>query len=87
MAREKSECYYCGRWDDIEVHHVFGGVANRRMSEKYGLKVDLCPACHRKAHSWQGEEMRQELHEEFQDKFEREHSRKEFIELFGRSYL
>ena len=36
-------CYACGREGiDLEVHHIFYGTANRRLSEKYGLKVHLC---------------------------------------------
>ena len=31
----------------LEEHHVFGGTANRKLSEKYGLKVYLEPSCHR----------------------------------------
>lgn len=34
-------CYYCGSEYGLHEHHIFGG-ANRRLSEKYGLKVTLC---------------------------------------------
>ena len=30
-------CWLCGRWGWLEEHHIFGG-ANRKKSEKYGLK-------------------------------------------------
>lgn len=40
-------CWLCGRWGWLEEHHIFGG-ANRKKSEKYGLKVGLCgDTCHR----------------------------------------
>ena len=29
----------------LERHHIFGG-ANRSLSERYGLVVDLCHHCH-----------------------------------------
>ena len=32
-------CYLCGRLTGLERHHVIGGVANRKLSEKYGLWV------------------------------------------------
>lgn len=81
MAKERSECYWCGKWDYLECHHVFEG-SNRSASTKYGLMVDLCPACHRKIHSGKGWQMRKTLHEDFQRVFEKDHTREEFIKEF-----
>lgn len=39
-------CWVC-RSPYVEEHHVFYGAANRALSERYGLKVYLCPAHHR----------------------------------------
>lgn len=39
-------CYLCGRHCWLEEHHVYNGNPNRRLSEKYGLKVWLCHWCH-----------------------------------------
>lgn len=39
-------CYICGRIP-TECHHIYGGVANRPLSDKYGLTVDLCAYHHR----------------------------------------
>ena len=39
-------CWACGAYAP-EEHHVFYGVANRKKSEKYGLKVHLCSRHHR----------------------------------------
>ena len=46
IRTKKGQCYLCGRYGPTEEHHIFGG-ANRTLSEKYGLKVHLCPECHR----------------------------------------
>ena len=46
IIQEEKECYICKN-PNVEEHHVFYGVANRRLSEKYGLKVWLCPLHHR----------------------------------------
>ena len=45
ISNEK-KCYICGsvRW--LECHHVYSGLGNRQLSEKYGLKVYLCHYCH-----------------------------------------
>lgn len=43
---QKGICYFCRRFGATEEHHIFGGVANRKKSERDGLKVDLCHFCH-----------------------------------------
>ena len=43
LQNDKTRCFLCGMNDNLEpldCHHVFGG-ANRKKSEKYGLKVYL----------------------------------------------
>lgn len=32
------------------VHHLISGTSGRQFSEKYGLKVPLCAACHNEIH-------------------------------------
>ena len=50
--KESRICYLCAREGDnswksvLEEHHIFGGP-NRHLSEEYGLKVYICPECHR----------------------------------------
>ena len=45
-GNEKGKCFICGRHMPTESHHIFFGTANRKLSEKLGLKVDLCHECH-----------------------------------------
>ena len=49
---QKNYCYICTEEtgykmerSGLEEHHIFGGP-NRKLSEKYGLKVYLCPSHH-----------------------------------------
>ena len=51
IQKDKSHCFLCGRnshadyWG-LDEHHVYEG-ANRKKSEKYGLKVYIChDSCH-----------------------------------------
>ena len=51
IQEDREHCFICGRnaradyWG-LDEHHVYGG-ANRKMSEKYGLKVYIChDRCH-----------------------------------------
>lgn len=46
----KGQCDLCGRWGYLDTHHIFEGQALRRKSEKYGLKVRICRACHEDIH-------------------------------------
>ena len=46
IIQEDRECYIC-RSPFVEEHHVFYGTANRKLSERYGLKLYLCPEHHR----------------------------------------
>lgn len=85
---EKGTCYLCGRIGQTEEHHIFCG-SNRRFSESHGLKVHLCPYCHRdnKAGVHSDPKKAQYLHEIGQKAFEKTHTRKEFMMIFGKNYL
>jgi predicted ATP-dependent serine protease len=84
-------CFLCGKWNQLEEHHIFGG-ANRKKSEKYGLKVSLCALeCHREGpHSvHRCAETARQLHEYGQRKFMQEQNATidDFRAAFGRNYL
>ena len=93
----KGTCYRCGKTCKTERHHIFGGP-NRKLSEKYGLTVYLCHACHNEpphgAHY--SKETAAWLHGIGQTAFEVnmwkdgstwEEARAEFIRIFGKNYL
>lgn len=84
----EERCHYCGRYCNPHKHHIFG-AANRKWSEKFGLFVHLCPEHHNM--SDQGihfnKKMMDEYHQLGQMAFEVEHSREEFMKIFGRNYL
>lgn len=46
IIQDERICYLTGRGDNLERHHVFYGMANRRLSEKYGLWVYLTRDMH-----------------------------------------
>lgn len=72
----------------LQEHHVFSGP-NRTNSEENGLKIYLCrdhhiygpEAIHNNAR------IRHEVQRMAQREFERQHSHKEFMKIFGRNYL
>lgn len=84
-------CFLCGKYGLMEEHHIFSGP-NRKLSEKYGLKVLLCgESCHRtgKRAAHVCKETAQALHEYGQKKFmiDQGASVEDFIAIFGRNYL
>ena len=88
ILQTKKECYVCGRQTNLERHHIYSGIGNRKWSEKYGCWVWLCHSCHTGDRGAQYEkELNLKLKREAQAAFEEEHTRGEFLKIFGRNYL
>ena len=70
-----------------ERHHLIGGTANRRISDYYGLVVDLCGECHRRAHT--NSDLYLILHQYGEKKWLKEQNATvdDFIRVFGKNYL
>lgn len=93
ILHDGESCYLCGRngcGDPLDWHHVFGG-ANKKIAERYGLKVRLC---HNRCHIFgkdavhQKAEVAHKLQEEAQLAWEENYGdRAEFMRLFGRNYV
>jgi hypothetical protein len=73
----------------LEKHHVMHGTANRKMSEKYGLTVYLCPKDHRTGkkavHNCRETDLK--LICIAQKKFEDIHGHDEWMRAFGKNYI
>ncbi len=79
-----TQCEICGMPAD-DRHHVYGGC-RRQTAEKYGMVMHLCRYCHQRLHSDPlGEWL--EWKKVYQQKFDKEHGKGEFIKIFGRNYL
>lgn len=83
--KEKRECEMCGRYEYLEKHHLIFGRGLRELADKYGLIINICRSCHRKIHKYK--DLMKWSKEKGQKMFERKRSRKEFIDIFGKSYL
>ena len=93
FTEDMDRCYFTGRYDDVERHHIFGGIAYRKKSEAYGYVIPLHASIHPN-----GARCRMADHERTgldlvmkqmaQKDFEAKHgTREEFMEIFGRNYL
>jgi len=82
-------CELCGREGQTNIHHVYFGTANRKLSDKWGMVAMLCPDCHqngpRAVHHCRETDLI--LKRRYQAKFEEEHTREEFRKIFGKSWL
>ena len=85
-------CFICGRFGGLHTHHIFYGAGLRKVSDKFGLTVRLCPYCHlysdhavhknRKTDLWLkrlGQEAYMETYHKNADEF-RSHFRKNYLE-------
>lgn len=94
--KESRICYLCAKGGDyswkqvLEEHHIFGGP-NRHLSEEYGLKVYICPECHRTSaravHQDPAGEANRYLQTKGQKAFEEHFPGLSFREIFGKNYL
>lgn len=87
---EQKKCLICGSRIDIHLHHIFNDSAERKQrSEEDGFLVPLCP----RHHHTRSEGIH---HNAFFDltlkgmaqrRYEKTHSREEFVERYDRSYI
>lgn len=78
------KCYICKKYGVTETHHMLHG-SRRKMADKYGLTVKLCPTCHRLLHDTGLHDL--DLEQEAQRRFEKEYGHEKFMEVFGKNYL
>ena len=80
-------CYMCETELNLEKHHIFFS-SNRDNSEEDGLTIWLCMKHHRGNYSpHQNRKFDLLLKEMAQEKFEETHTREDFLQRYGRSYL
>ena len=88
IIQEQKECYVCKTKYGLHEHHIFYGTANRKQSEKYGMKIWLCGRHHNLSN--EGVHFNKELDLQIkrmaQKKFEETYKDLDFIKIFGRSY-
>ena len=82
-----STLYFTKKVTGCQKHHIFGGVANRPKSEKYGLFIWLTPTQHKYLHNHPKEmlNIKKEAQKSFMNYYDK--NVEEFIEIFGRNWL
>ena len=82
----KGVCYLCGYHGQTHRHHIFG-AANRRLSERDGLYVHLCPSCHGNVHADYAANVGLKRIAQVQWCRYYGKSKDDFIKEYGRNYL
>lgn len=88
IIQKAKKCYFCGQTQNLNLHHVVGGTARRKISDQEGLVVWLCNKHHTSSEGvHRNRELDLILKREAQRKYEETHTREEFISKFRRNYL
>ena len=89
ILSNERRCFFCGETMNLHRHHIYGGTANRKISEKHGCWVYLCAKHHNMSNQsvHNDREMDLALKQICQKKMEKEITRDEFIRIFGKSFL
>lgn len=92
ILQNLKECYVCYSTTNLEEHHIFFGTANRKLSEKDGLKVWLCAEHHRGTYGVHGKNgividslLKKEAQQCYMAKNNK--TKEEFIRRYGKLYI
>ena len=90
IIQKEKECLVCGTTQNLHRHHVFGGVSNRKCSERHGMTVWLCARHHNMSNAGIhfNRDLDLKVKKYAQEVFEANlGDRNDFRRIFGRSYL
>lgn len=93
--QKNKQCYLCMLlygdygWKIVEDHHIYFGSSNRKNSELYGFKVNLCIQHHREGKEAVHNNRENDLilKKMCQREYEKTSTRQEFVRIIGKSYL
>ena len=91
IIQDEKVCCITGFTKGLEEHHIFYGTANRKLSEKYGLKVWLRADYHKfrsySVHNNPNTGLDLKLKKIGQKAFEKHYPNLDFVKIFGKGYL
>lgn len=87
LQKDTDYCFICGRYG-TEIHHIFFGTANRKLSDKYNCVCGLCYYHHRGNNGvHHNRELDLRLKRMAQRRFNEVYTDLDFLAIFGRNYL
>ena len=92
ILQNEKKCFVTGITTNLHKHHIYMGYGTREVSEEKGFWVYLINELHNGEcvfgiHNMYGHPLDLALKRICQQKYEETHTRDEFIELIGRSFL
>ena len=88
ILQSEKRCYFCNSVAGLERHHVFAGVANRKISEAHGFWIWCCNSCHTGTDGVQYDKKKNLcLKQAAQEAFEMYHTHQEWMDLIRKNYL
>lgn len=81
-----AECYFTGCQSQLDLHHVYGGIANRKLSDEWGCWVWLKHSIHADLHD-RDKSLDLRLKQDCQRAFEAKYDHQTFMRVFGKSWL
>lgn len=88
ILQNEKVCYLCHRQYGLELHHIFAGVANRKISTANGFVCWLCHDCHTGTEGAQyNSERNLYLKQMAQAAYEQTHTHDEWMKLIRKNYI
>ena len=88
LNNREDGCFFCGRTDRLELHHIFPGRSGRKLSTEDDFTVWLCHTHHNTPEGVHYRiQMRRYLQAIAQKQYEETHSHEEWMQRYGRNYL
>lgn len=90
IIQHERKCFYCTETEMLDTHHIFFGNPNRKLSEKYGLKVYLCRKHHTENEGVHFDKTKDLNLKRLAQETAMLHygwSEEDFIRIFGKNYL
>lgn len=89
LTDNMKKCYLTGRTDNIHIHEVYYGTANRKKSIVWGCCVPLTAEFHNASDKGVhfNKEVDTRLKREMQLAFEKKYSHEKFMDVFHKNYL
>lgn len=81
-----NKCYICGKYTDLQTHHVLHGTSMRKKADEDGLTVKLCIRCHADLHDkGDSDRLLQQVGQYFWE--QNYGTRDQFRSRYGKSFL
>ena len=90
LLQRNKACYICGTTLNLQIHHIFYGTANRRISDADGCVVYLCQRHHTGAAGvHHNRKVDLTLKTRCQIEWQKQYNKtiEDFIKRYGRNYL